>query len=107
MTTDNAKAERTRMHFERISARNERNSDAQRAVVDEEKHRKAVAAKTARLRELRLARDEAERAVAAASPPVKEPTRKPAKRPSNKPAPKPLGAAEPRDGSDEAQRTAE
>jgi hypothetical protein len=62
------KAETVRKQAERASARDERDRDAVRAVIDEEKRQKATAAKTIRLRELRLARDSAESEAAALKP---------------------------------------
>jgi hypothetical protein len=78
-------AEAIRMRADKARLRDERERDAARAVIDEEKRRKATAAKTVRLRELRLAkeavesaRDAAVREVAAATvlSPVKRARRK-------------------------------
>jgi hypothetical protein len=68
MSAGDSKAERIRKQAERISARDERDRDAVRAVIDEEKRRVATAAKIIRLREQRLAREAAEREAAAARP---------------------------------------
>jgi hypothetical protein len=63
-------AEDLRMRAERARARGERERDAARAVIDEEKRRKATTAKTIRLREQRLVREALEREAAAAAEPV-------------------------------------
>jgi hypothetical protein len=70
MSTVDTKAEAIRKQAERNSARDERDRDAVRAVLDEEKRQKATAAKTIRLREQRLAREAAEREAAAALKPA-------------------------------------
>jgi len=73
-----AKAEAVRKQAERVSARNERARDSAMAVVDEEIRQKAIAARTIRLRQERLARDSAqsEAAAAATAVPAKRAGRK-------------------------------
>ena len=65
MNAITSNAEDLRLRAERARARSERERDAARAVIDEEKRRKATAVKTMRLREQRLAREAVDREAAA------------------------------------------
>jgi hypothetical protein len=88
MIAGESKADRIRKHAERITARDERERDAARAVIDDSKRREAIAAKIIRLREQRLARESAEREAAAAmpAPAKKAPAKKaPAKKARRRP----------------------
>jgi hypothetical protein len=83
MSTIDTTAAAIRMRADKARLRDERERDAARAVIDEEKRRKATAAKTVRLRELRLAREAVEReavdreiAAAATAPAPKRTRRK-------------------------------
>jgi hypothetical protein len=73
MSAGDSKAERIRKQSERLSARDERQRDAMRAVIDDEKRRVAIAAKTIRLREQRLAREAIEREAAEREAAAKKP----------------------------------
>jgi len=85
MSAFESKADGIRRQGERATARNERERDAARAVTDAESRHKAIAAKTIRLRQLRLARDAAASEAAAALEPVPPPAKK-ARRKSAAPA---------------------
>ena len=56
-----------------------RKSEAEQATTEARAVKNAEAAKTARLRALRLAKEEADRVTAAAAPPVKAPAKRKAK----------------------------
>jgi len=77
MSIDSDRADKTRSTAEaRFKLKEERKTDAEKVWVEINATRKAELAKTDRLRALRLAKEETDRAAAEAAPKPVKPTRK-------------------------------